>query len=1209
MVKKLFLVIALSGGLLLMAQQPLGRSAAFLPGTVETCVPETYSNPTTISLANGMVFDTRLGEPALPANLKITDYAPGTTGYYIVQFDGPIYGEDRRLLETSGAQICSYLPNYAYVVKMGDETKTELLATSRIGWIGIYQPAYKVSPELDLTRTQADTALVLVFAGEPLAPVKDRLIGCGGKVLVTIENKWRSLIKVAISPNRLTEIAGLASVYWIEPFHELRVDNSQAQWVIQTFASGDRKIWDKGLKGQGQVVSTCDSGIRTSHDMFRDPNVPITDFGNYPNHRKIIAYQKAYPDAAINFGDEGGHGTHTSCTVCGNDSFVGGTSPDDGMAPEAKIFFLDASGPQFPSSIEAWPEYTFPIAYQGGARIISNSWGSNGRSYDAMCFGSDQVMWDFPDYLVLCSAGNAGPAGNTGSPANAKNVVAVGATLNGASANSPESYSSIGPSLDGRRKPTVMAPGDLTSAYFITDASYVTWPGTSMSCPVVAGNAALIRQYFTEGWYPTGDKVTANGFIPSGALLKAMLINSVETDFTSNPVPGNRVGWGRPKIDNALYFSGEDRKLKVIDYTVGFQTGMALLATVQVAETTNPFRVTLVWSDWPGSEIALKALVNDLNLEVTAPNGDVFKGNIFANNESKTGGSFDSRNVEENVFVNSPAAGTWQIRIKANNVPFGPQPFALVVTGGLSSEPMTAVSISGTDVDDAGQSNPNHYPEPGETVKIKLNLKNSGDADLSGVTGTLTTTSSAATILDPTSNYGTIARGGTAAGDGFKIALSSTAKDGDTISLALSLTRTGALDRGPLATLNIALKLGEPRYPYANHNIGNAVLTVTEWGSIGFHDTPPQTTYPQGGWGFKFPKNGPNWLYLGSLIAGTDSNYVADRMYGSNNTDWVTTTSPDGQVTIGQAAVSDQDSRARFDDSGHPSAKGLEVYQRGFAWKNDPNNDFVILRYKLINKGSTPINSLYTGIMADFDMPAGSAQQNKGGVDGARRLAYVKQDFNDNPHVGVKLLFPHQAKNVSLLENPVYVYQGQTEVWHDTTAFKFLNGAISQTNGDNSTDWSVFVSAGPINLAVGAEDTVAFAFVGGNNLSDIKANADHAQSLYDTLHFVEQPAHAADEPVRIGAPGYALAAGSPTPFRTQTTIAYEIARKGMVTISVYNALGAKVRTLVSGVIDPGTYTVTWNGRDQHERKLPAGIYFYRMKTESFDKILKTVRVE
>ena len=77
--------------------------------------------------------------------------------------------------------------------------------------------------------------------------------------------------------------------------------------------------------------------------------------------------------------------------------------------------------------------------------------------------------------------------------------------------------------------------------------------------------------------------------------------------------------------------------------------------------------------------------MNDLDLEVTAPGGAVYRGNVFSGGWSAAGGTADRRNNVENVYVQSPAAGTWTVTVKGYNVPNGPQPFALVVDGSFGA--------------------------------------------------------------------------------------------------------------------------------------------------------------------------------------------------------------------------------------------------------------------------------------------------------------------------------------------------------------------------------------------------------------------------------------------------------------------------------------------------------------------------------------------
>ena len=120
-------------------------------------------------------------------------------------------------------------------------------------------------------------------------------------------------------------------------------------------------------------------------------------------------------------------------------------------------------------------------------------------------------------------------------------------------------FSSGGPSIHGLLKPDLIAPGVVNSIKsFGSDttsrncnfSSIGDFSGTSESTPLVAGSASIIRQYFREGFYPTGEKNSSNSFIPSSTLIRAMLINSAKYINENSPSFNN--GFGQVNLFSTL---------------------------------------------------------------------------------------------------------------------------------------------------------------------------------------------------------------------------------------------------------------------------------------------------------------------------------------------------------------------------------------------------------------------------------------------------------------------------------------------------------------------------------------------------------------------------------------------------------------------------------------------------------------------------------
>jgi len=714
-----------------------------------------------------------------------------TPVHFLVHFSTPIKASHRQILESNDFHIESYLPHGAFLVKGSPKDAKALKTEGVIDWFGAYLPKDKIAHSLK--NYSGDTTIeIMLFENSNFNQVIDALKTMGATIDNPLGDEWNIKITATVNSEQFIKIAAIDAVRWIEPRVDVELHNNRIQWVIQTWENNNRRIWDKGLHGEGIIGSTCDSGIRTDHIMFRDSTIDITKWGDYPNHRKIIAYKPT--TNMVVFGDEGGsirwHGSHTANTVCGDDSYWEGTSNYDGMAPKARNYFMDFDGRLTGLTADYRTMYEPP--YQGNsagkAKFSSNSWGDKVAGYTSHSWETDKFIWEHPDYLILFSAGN--DATYISSPSTAKNIVTVGATMNGSSAQAPANFSGTGPTPDGRIKPTVTAPGvDVMSASGTGRTAYQSMDGTSMSCPAVAGASALLIQYLREGWYPSGAKNSADSIEPSAALLKAMLISSALSDFNT-PTPNGKVGWGRVALDSALYFSGDTKKLYLDDNSTGLQTGDLVAYEIGIQSDSVPLKVVLVWTDAPPEMSASKQLINNIDLEVYTPSGQLYSGNNFKNNYSQKGGTPDNTNVVEVVKIEAPTSGTWSIKLKGTQIPEGPQPYALVITGDLDYHDIN-LSPAGMQIDDKTGLKPNSGLDAGETAILYPQITNSGSFDAQNVIARLSTDEKKIDIKTKSVNYGNISAGKSAKGTGFTVYAAKNLPDSQKVSFTLDIEANG----------------------------------------------------------------------------------------------------------------------------------------------------------------------------------------------------------------------------------------------------------------------------------------------------------------------------------------------------------------------------------------------------------------------------------
>jgi len=444
-------------------------------------------SPKDLILLKAGYIDTSHEAPDISMGLLSMGLSGGDQAYYIVQFRGPIKEEWKTKVKNLGGKFFEYLPNNAFIVKMNGDILDRVKGFQEVKWIGLYQPTFKVAPQLTATVQGVERSIPLTvqtFEGQEVDGLRNILQSLGGEIVASGGNRWGGTIRVNIPQSLVSQIISLPSVKWVEEYTPPKLLNDIA------VTSGEMNVIDvwntHGLTGTGQIVGIADSGL----------DVGVNDVTLHPDFQGAVfgAYGLGVGRGG-DWGDQYGHGTHVVGSVLGRGTASGGTYK--GVAYDAQVVFqsvLSSDGSL--SGIPADLNDLFLTPYNDGARIHSNSWGApvNG-AYTVDSQAADQFMWDHKDMLVVFAAGNSGVDADydgivdlfsLASPGTAKNVLTVGASENerhGASfdaftwsnfnflwypissdptTDNPDgmaAFSSRGPCEDGRVKPDVVAPG------------------------------------------------------------------------------------------------------------------------------------------------------------------------------------------------------------------------------------------------------------------------------------------------------------------------------------------------------------------------------------------------------------------------------------------------------------------------------------------------------------------------------------------------------------------------------------------------------------------------------------------------------------------------------------------------------------------------------------------------------------------------------
>ncbi|MCG2826878.1 MAG: S8 family peptidase, partial [Thermoplasmatales archaeon] len=298
--------------------------------------------------------------------------------------------------------------------------------------------------------------------------------------------------------------------------------------------------------------------------------------------------------------------------------------------------------------------------------------------------------------LMFWSGGNDPVAPD--SQAAAKDIMCIGGSdIKGTGARSDDTYGSgacVGYMVDKMVKPD-MAFSYMGEDYDVCNNSLtppyewnIGYVGTSYSSPAAAGIGTVYVDMWNAnhfGNYPTA--------LPSAACLKALMISDGYFMDLATKASRKQQGWGEVNAKRA-YELGDAHY--IFDEGTALSTGGTWSKTVNALDTSTfetgltGLRISLVWTDPSGDPAAAKALVNDLDLEVTG-SGGTYYGNrgldtslwnalgSGTNYWSDAADNYDDCNNVENVFIASPS-GNYEITVTAAST-VSAQKFALVVSG------------------------------------------------------------------------------------------------------------------------------------------------------------------------------------------------------------------------------------------------------------------------------------------------------------------------------------------------------------------------------------------------------------------------------------------------------------------------------------------------------------------------------------------------
>lgn len=613
---------------------------------------------------------------------------------WIIQFASPLDAAAISDLRTHHSlKLTEYLPPRCYVESLSGQAAKILGDDPRVRAVVRMTGDFKAAElpddqENDEPAPPSPTDVIVLNSADADAAVAAiRAILPPDGVQAVINDRDRGgvlLVRVNADPATVQRIAAIDAVRLVQSVPETVDDAAETFKPAALAPFGPSQVPDTvrlGLSGTGQIIGMIDKGPPdVGHCFFLDREHAEPGL----MHRKIVAVRNRSGTSP------GEHSTFTSGIAAGDDVDRPGSNPHRGIAWDARLVCgnrVDLDTGSLLAELTA--------AAESGAFVHSNSWHSKPQgsrkpaTYDQRSADVDTFSWVNEDHVVLGSSGNSGE--EQGPPGSAKNAVCVSATVADGQTADPDGVGdgNGGPTSDGRRKPDVTGLGcSVHSAILATPCGTgLRAPcASSYATPWLAAVLTLVRQQLTEGRWRDGQPRPVDACVPTGALLRAIILNSAVARGPALGIPSNVRGWGRADTAAAL---GQYAPRIMLDIrnADGLSTGETLRLPFTLSRS-GPLSATLVWTEPPGAVGSDSCVVNNLDLQLRTPTGDVLLGNDLVDGQMGGMAVPDRINSTEMVVLGAAPTGEWIAEVVASEVNVGApgQGFALVVTGAIEPD-------------------------------------------------------------------------------------------------------------------------------------------------------------------------------------------------------------------------------------------------------------------------------------------------------------------------------------------------------------------------------------------------------------------------------------------------------------------------------------------------------------------------------------------